>query len=96
MGKFEVAVIVGGIAILFFYSQFEPPAPGFQSGPSPQPAQGPNVNAPSARGAGEIYGQQVQHVFDVASLRAIDGDSLEAVLPAVSYTHLTLPTICSV
>lgn len=93
MGKFEVAVIVGGIAILFFYSQFEPPAPGFQSGPSPQPAQGPNVNAPSARGAGEIYGQQVQHVFDVASLRAIDGDSLEAVLPDGTLREIRLASI---
>ena len=93
MGKFEIAVIVGGIAILFFYSQFEPPAPGFQSVPSSQPVQGPNVNAPSATGAGQIYGQQVQQVFDVTSLRAIDGDSLEAVLPDGTSREIRLASI---
>jgi len=93
MGKFEVAVIVGGIAILFFYSQFEPPAPVFQSGPSSQPVQGPYINTPPAAGAGEIYGQQVQQVFDAVSLRAIDGDSLEAVLPDGTSREIRLASI---
>ena len=93
MGKFEVAVIVGGIAILFFYSQFEPPAPVFQSGPASQSGQGPYINTPPAAGAGEIYGQQVQQVFDAVSLRAIDGDSLEAVLPDGTSREIRLASI---
>ena len=93
MGKFEIAVIVGGIAILFFYSQFEPPAPGFPTGPPSQPVQGPNINAPSATGVGEIYGQQVQQVFDAVSLQAIDGDSLQAVLADGTSRELRLASI---
>ena len=57
MGKFEIAAIVGGIAILFFYSQFEPLAPGGRSGPPSQSAQGPNIDSASVSGVGEIYGQ---------------------------------------
>ena len=93
MGKFEIAAIVGGIAILFFYSQFESPAPGIQSGPSSASAQGPNKNTPPATGAGEIYGQQVQQIFDAVSLRAIDGDSLEAVMSDGTSREIRLASI---
>lgn len=93
MGKFEIAAIVGGIAILFFYSQFEPLAPSIQTSPWSQSAQGPNINRASAVGAGEIYGQTVTQVFDVVSLRALDGDSLDAVTADGTSREIRLASI---
>ena len=92
MGKFEIAAIIGGIAILFFYSQLEMPAAGTQSGPSYQSAHGPNANIP-ATDLREIYGQQVQQIFDAVSLRAIDGDSLEATLADGTSREIRLASI---
>jgi endonuclease YncB( thermonuclease family) len=92
MGKFEIAAIVGGIAILFFYSQFEPLAPGVESVPSSQPAPSPNIDSASTT-VGEIYGQQVKQIFDAVSLRAIDGDSLEAVMADGTSREIRLASI---
>ena len=93
MGKFEIAAIIGGIAILFFYSQLEPLAPGIPPRTSSQPAQGPTVNRVPATGAAEIYGQQVQQIFDAVSLRAIDGDSLEAIMADGTSREIRLASI---
>lgn len=88
MGKFEIAAIIGGIAILFFYSQLEVQTPP-NSGVSSQ-SRGVS-SAPT--GAGEIYGQRVTQVFDVVSLRAIDGDSLEAVMADGTAREIRLASI---
>ena len=93
MGKFEIAAIVGGIAILFFYSQFEPSAGGTQSVPWSQSAQGVGSKTPATTPVGKIYGQQVQQVFEAVSLRAIDGDSLEAVLADGTKREIRLASI---
>jgi len=97
MGKFEVAAIVGGIAILFFYSQLEPQAPATQSptsGQAPYIEAGPqSAGSPVPSSTGKIYGQQVKQVYDAVSLRAIDGDSLEAVLGDGSSRELRLASI---
>ncbi len=93
MGKFEIAAIIGGIAILFFYSQLEPPASGTQSIPPSQPTQGVDSNRSAIPPVGKIYGQHVQQIFDAVSLRAIDGDSLEATLPDGNTREVRLASI---
>ncbi|GAB5858789.1 hypothetical protein JMUB7535_26950 [Staphylococcus aureus] len=47
-----------------------------------------------SRGLGDVYKRQIQHVR--GDLRGIDFRHSESVLEAVSYTHLTLPTILRV
>jgi len=93
MGKFEIAAIIGGIAILFFYSQLEPMTPVTGGSQSTGSAQAPTINTAPVAGAREIYSQPVQQIFDVVSLRAIDGDSLEAVLPDGSSREIRLASI---
>lgn len=87
MGKFEIAAIVGGIAILFFYSQLEVQSPGTGAGPQ----SGGASSVPSS--AREIYGQRVTQTFDVVSLRVIDGDSLEAVMVDGTAVEIRLASI---
>jgi endonuclease YncB( thermonuclease family) len=87
MGKFEFAAIVGGIAILFFYSQLEPQAP--HTGQDLQ--NGVSESVPFS--AEKIYGQKVTQTFDVVSLRAIDGDSLEAVMVDGTAVEIRLASI---
>ena len=107
MGKFEIAAIVGGIAILFFFSQLELESPGPVSGRQAESTrrpyvddrsidertQGGGISAGSSDGDVEIYGQQVKQVFDAVSLRAIDGDSLEAILADGTSREIRLASI---
>ncbi len=102
MGKFEIATIVGGIAILFFFSQLElespAPVPGRQPESTQMPyiderTQGGGVSSARSSGAVEIYGQQVKQVFDAVSLRAIDGDSLKAILADGTSREIRLASI---
>lgn len=98
MGKFEIAAILGGIAILFFYSQLEVQTPAGQSSGSGQaeyirgtrPQIGDSLTPSSA---GKIYGRQVTHIFDAVSLRAIDGDSLEAIVVDGTSREIRLASI---
>ena len=95
MGKFEIAAIIGGIAILFFYSQLESPLG------SPVPTQ-PNLSsattpvdaAPNAAGLpSSIYGQRVKNAFQATSIAPIDGDSLKATLIDGSQVEIRLASI---
>lgn len=88
MGKFEIAAIVGGIAILFFYSQLEVSGPT-NSGPHPQSKAGSSVPSDAV----VIYGQRVTQIFEAVSLRAVDGDSLEAVLADGTAREIRLASI---
>jgi len=88
MGKFEIVAIVGGIAILFFYSQLEVQTPS-------NSVAHPEINGVSSVpfDSGEIYGQRVTQAFDVVSLRAIDGDSLEGVMANGTAREIRLASI---
>ena len=95
MGKFEIAAIIGGIAILFFYSQLERPLDSPASGqPNPSSATTPVDAAPNAAGLpSSIYGQRVKNAFQATSIAPIDGDSLKATLIDGSQVEIRLASI---
>ena len=98
MGKFEIAAIVGGVAILFFYSQFESPLrrapeagqPNSSSIPPPLDSASNTAGLPNS-----IYGQQVKATFQATRIAPIDGDSLRATLPDSSVVEVRLASIDS-
>jgi endonuclease YncB( thermonuclease family) len=99
MGKFEIAAIFGGIAILFFYSQLEVVIP---AGHTSSATQRPNTVASAGAKSQELtdvgdvvelWGQRVTNVFDAVSVRAIDGDSLEATLTDGTSREIRLASI---
>ncbi len=96
MGKFEMIAIVGGIAILVFFSQFDTTFSGANPDASVNPpvATDPVPDSTTAPpGTSKIYGRKVRRAFGASSLRAIDGDSLEAVLADGDSREIRLASI---